>query len=135
MANSLLNKSTHYIGEVITGQFIITVDTETPAVPAIDVLAASLQMIIKDDVYNSDAEALAVLTVGDGLTVTENTSTLYDVIYKIDGDVTSNLEAPTPRENKVVLYYEINITYSGETYSDVLEIGTINIRTDRVKTF
>ena len=135
MANSALNKSKHFLGEPISGHFIITVDEDDPAIPSIDILESSLEFIIKDDKSKPDSDALAVLTIGDGLTVVSNTSVLYNVVYRIPGSMTSSLVAPSARETVVTLYYEINITYDDETEANVLEAGTLKIETDRVKTF
>lgn len=133
MANAILNKSKHYKGEAIKGSFIITVDTEEPAIPAIDVLNAGLQLIIKKSYEDSDANAIADLSVGSGITVTQNTSTLYSCTYEIPGSVTQDLVSSDSRNSVVELVYEINITLNGETNSDVLEIGTLRIETKRVK--
>lgn len=135
MANILLNKSRIWKSEAIRGRFVITVDEVDPAIPAIDILGASLEMIVKDDKNKPDSEALALLTVGDGLEVVENTSLLYEVIYRIPGSATANLVAPNERETSVPVYYEINLTLENEEDSDVLESGTIRINTDRVKKF
>lgn len=135
MANSALNKSKWFLGEPISGHFIITVDEEEPAIPSIDILGSSLEFLLKDDKSKPDSEALAILTIGDGLTVVSNTSVLYNVVYRIPGSVTSGLVAPSARDTVVTLYYEINNTYDDETEANVLESGTIKIETDRVKTF
>lgn len=133
--NSNLDKSTWWIGEPISGYFIVSVDEIDPAIPSIDILNAGLEFIVKDNKAKSDDEALAFLTVGNGLEVVSNTDVLYNVIYRIPGSATADLEAPTVRDTSVTLYYELNITYSGETESNVLEVGTIKIRLDRVKSF
>lgn len=133
MPNSTLNKSTHFLGELITGTIVISVDTEDPADPPIDILNAGLQMIVKENFTDSDEDALANLTIGNGLEITSNTSTLYDVVYRIPGSATQDLTAPSDRDSKREIYYEINITFDGEVDSDVLEIGTIKIETRRVK--
>lgn len=135
MSNAELNKSRHFIGESISGHFIISVDEEDPAIPSIDILEAGLEFIIKDDVFKPDSEALVILTVGDGLEVIENTQVIYNVIYRIPGIVTANFVPKSARETSVILYYEINCTFVGETESNVLETGTIVIQTNRVKTF
>lgn len=135
MPNAELNKSKHFVGEPITGHFIITVDEEDPAIPSIDILESSLEFLIKDDKSKSDEDSLAILTIGDGLTVVSNTSVLYNVVYRIPGSVTSSLVAPSARETVVTLYFEINIIYDDETEANVLESGTIKIETNRVKTF
>ena len=135
MANILLNKSRIWKNESIRGRFVVTVDEVDPAIPAIDILDASLEMILKDDKNKPDSQALAVLTVGDGLTVVENTSLLYEVIYNIPGSATANLVAPSERETSIPVYYEINLTLDGEDDSDVLESGSFTVRLDRVKKF
>lgn len=132
MSNDNLDKATFWIGEPIVGYFLVTVDTVDPAVPSIDILNAGLEFIVKN---KADTLPLITLTIGNGLTIVENTSILYNVVYRIPGSITSNLVAPSARENTVTLFYELNITYGGETESNVLESGTIKIRTDRVKTF
>jgi hypothetical protein len=133
MANSLLNKSKHFIGEAIKGSFVITVDEEDPAIPEIDVLNASLQFIVKKSYDDADSDALVNLTIGDGITVISNTSVLYTCTYEIPGSATQNLST-TGRDTIVELVYEINCTYDGESDSDVLETGILKMDTKRVKT-
>lgn len=133
MANAELNKSTWYVSEPISGHFIISVDEEDPAIPSIDILNSGLEFILKDDKSKADSEALAVLTIGNGLEVIENTSILYNVVYKIPGAATRNVKPVNPRDTSVTLFFELNITYLNETESNVLETGTIKLRVDRVK--
>jgi len=132
MANSLLNKSKHFVGEAIKGSFIITVDSEDPPVPAISLSSAALQLIVKKSYSDADSAAIANLSVGSGITVVINTSTLYNCTYVIPGSATRDLVS-SGRDTIVELYYEIGCTYSGETDSDVLETGIIKIETRRVK--
>lgn len=131
MANEALNKSSFYNGETISGEITITVDIDDPAVPAIDVLNAGLQFILKEP-NKTDAEAIANLTVGNGITVISNSNTLITATYSIPGVLTRDL-LPPANEKSVTLEYEINITYTDDSQnSDVLEIGSIKIR-PRVK--
>lgn len=130
---TLLNKATYYKGEAIRGHFEITVDQADPAIPAINLLNAGLEMILKLNKTDSDASALAILTVDNGLEVVENTEILYTVVYRIPGNTTATITPLSEKDNFRTIYYEINITYDGEVDSDVLEIGTIKIRTDRIK--
>ena len=135
MANSKLDKSTWWAGEPIAGNFIITVDQEDPAIPSIEILGSSLEFIIKDDKLKLDSDALAILTIGNGLEVVENTQFLYNVIYRIPGSMTSNLTPANARDPNITLFYEINLVYNDNDESSVLESGTLRIKTDRVKTF
>lgn len=132
MANESLNKASFYNGETIAGQIVITVDTEDPAVPALDVLNAGLQFILKYP-DTPDSEAIANLTVGSGITIISNTSTIIEATYQIPGTLTQNI-LPSGTDKAVSLDYEINISYQNDTEnSDVLEIGSIKIK-PRVKT-
>lgn len=130
---TLLNKATYYKGEAIRGHFEITVDQADPAIPSINLLNAGLEMILKLNKTDLDLDALAILTPGNGLEIIENTEILYTVVYRIPGSTTASITPLTEKDNFRTIYYEINITYDGEVDSDVLEIGTIKIRTDRIK--
>jgi hypothetical protein len=130
---TLLNKSVYYKGEAIRGHFEILVDQTDPAIPSINLLNANLEMILKLNKTDLDVDALAILTPGDGLEVIENTEVLYTVIYRIPGSTTAPITPLTEKDNFRTIFYEINITYDGDVDSDVLEIGTIKIRTDRIK--
>lgn len=126
-----LNKATFFNGETITGSFTITVPTESPPVPPINVLNAGLQFLLKLP-NTADNEALANLTVGNGITITSNTSSLIEGTYEIPGTATREV-LPTGRDTSVSLDYELLITYDGDTNFDVLEIGSLKIK-PRVKT-
>lgn len=132
--NNPLDKSKFFIGESIRGRLVVSVDETDPPVPAIDLLNSGLQLIIKKDFSDTDAEAIANLTIGNGITVVSSTSVLFECDYVIPGESTRNITAPSARNTSVDLYYEVNITYQGSTNSDVLETGKIKIETERVKT-
>lgn len=130
---TLLNKSTYWVGESIRGHFEITVDQLDPAIPPINLLNAGLEMIFKLNKTDLDSSALAILTVGDGLEIIENSEFVYTATYRVPGSATASITSTSDRETARTIYYEINITYDGEQDSDVLEVGSIKIRTDRIK--
>ncbi len=127
-----LNKSKHYRGEKIKGEFKLTILPEDPLSLVTDLTGTTFQFILKKKLNDLDSQSLANLTLGQGLSIISSTPTEFKVEYLIPGNATSNLVG-TERQPIVEIYYEINATYLGETYSDVLEIGSIKIDTNRVK--
>lgn len=127
-----LNKSQHFKGENISGEFTVTVLPDNPLSLITDLSGTVFQVLVKQNISDADTAALANLTVGSGLTITSSSTNEFKVSYIIPGSSTLSLTG-TDRNSIVEIYYEINATYSGETYSDVLEKGTIKIDTSRVK--
>lgn len=126
-----LDKSSFYNGETIAGSFTITAPETTPPEIAVSILNAGLQLILKVP-GETDANAIANLSIGSGITIVSQTATLITATYVIPGTATQTI-IPTGRETSVALRYEINITYDNDTNSDVLEIGSVKIK-PRVRT-
>ena len=128
-----LNKSEHYKGERIKGKFTITVLPSDPLSLVTDLSGTTFQLLVKAKTSDPDSSALANLTVGSGISILSSATNEFEIEYTIPGSATKDLEG-TERNPIIEILYELNATYSGETYSDVLEKGVIKINTSRVKT-
>jgi hypothetical protein len=129
-----LNKSEHYKGENIKGFYEVVVHTSNPLSVVTDLTGTTFQLIVKEKITDSDANALANLTlVNSGLEVTAVSTTNYRVDFTIPGEATENLVSSGSNRNSLLeIVYEFNATYPGESQADVLDIGIIKINTNRV---
>ena len=127
-----LNNSTWYKGEDIEGQLTLTVLPADPLSAITDLTGTTFQLIVKSSKDDLDSQALADLSLGNGLTLISGTADTYLLDFLIPGSATENLTPATTRDSVVKIEYEINATYPGRTYSDVLEVGTIKVETHRI---
>jgi hypothetical protein len=128
-----LRNSTFFKGENISGKVTVTVLPDDPLSLITDLTGTTFQLLVKSKISDPDSSALANLTVGSGMSILSSAINEFEIEYTIPGSATSSLEG-TERNPIVGILYEFNATYSGETYSDVLEKGVIKIDTSRVKT-
>lgn len=125
--------STYYVGEKISGSVRVTVNPASDPPPIVsDLTGTTLQMMVKASMADADADALATLSEGSGLTVTSSAANEFVVDFAIPGSATAGLTVQST-STVASIFAEINALYTGETDLDVLEIYEFKIETARVR--
>lgn len=127
-----LNSSKHYRGENISGRFQLTVEPDNPLSLITDLTGSVFQLIVKKTLQDEDENALANLTLGQGLTIITDEESSQILDFEIPGSSTSSISSENSRTTIVEIHYELNVTYPNKISKDVLEIGKIKIETARV---